>query len=36
MNKIGIFYGTEQGMTQAMAQVIFRILGDDIASSIFV
>ncbi len=28
MNKIGIFYGTEKGMTEAMAQVIYRVLGD--------
>ncbi len=32
MNKIGIFYGTETGMTEAMAQVMYRVLGDDIAS----
>lgn len=32
MNKIGIFYGTEQGMTEMMAQVMYRVLGDDIAS----
>ena len=32
MNKIGIFYGTERGMTEAMAQVMYRVLGDDIAS----
>ena len=32
MNKIRIFYGTEQGMTKAMAQVMYRVLGDDIAS----
>ena len=31
MNKIGIFYGTEKGMTEAMAQVMYRVLGDDIA-----
>ena len=31
MNKIGIFYGTEQGMTAAMAQVMYRVLGDGIA-----
>lgn len=32
MNKIGIFYGTETGLTEAMAQVMYRVLGDDIAS----
>jgi flavodoxin I len=32
MNKIGIFYGTEKGMTETMAQVMYRVLGDDIAS----
>jgi flavodoxin I len=32
MNKIGIFYGTEKGLTQAMAQVMYRLLGDEIAS----
>jgi flavodoxin I len=31
MNKIGIFFGTEQGMTAAMAQVMYRVLGDGIA-----
>ncbi|QSB02811.1 flavodoxin [Methylomonas sp. EFPC1] len=32
MNKIGIFYGTEKGMTAMMAQVMYRVLGDEIAS----
>lgn len=32
MNKIGIFYGTEKGMTAAMAQVMYRLLGEEIAS----
>jgi flavodoxin I len=32
MNKIGIFYGTETGLTEAMAQVMYRVLGDEIAS----
>lgn len=32
MNKIGIFYGTEKGMTEMMAQVMYRVLGDEIAS----
>ncbi|MDD5579291.1 MAG: flavodoxin [Methylobacter sp.] len=32
MNKSGIFYGTETGLTEAMAQVMYRVLGDDIAS----
>lgn len=31
MNKIGIFYGTEKGMTAAMAQVMYKVLGDEIA-----
>lgn len=31
MNKIGIFYGSEKGMTAAMAQVMYRVLGDEIA-----
>jgi len=31
MDKIGIFYGTEKGMTAAMAQVMYRVLGDEIA-----
>lgn len=31
MKKIGIFYGTEEGGTYAIAQVIYRILGDEIA-----
>jgi len=33
MNKIGIFYGTEKGMTEAMAHAMYRVLGDDIAST---
>ncbi|MDP2902966.1 MAG: hypothetical protein Q8N96_07620 [Methylovulum sp.] len=31
MDKIGIFYGIEKGMTAAMAQVMYRVLGDGIA-----
>ncbi len=33
MNKIGIFYGTETGLTETMAQVMYRVLGDEIASA---
>lgn len=32
MNKTGIFYGTEKGMTEAMAQVMYRVLGGGITS----
>lgn len=35
MTKIGIFYGTEEGGTQAIAEVIYRILGDEIADPPF-
>lgn len=31
MSKIGIFFGSEEGGTAAIAQVIFRVLGEDIA-----
>jgi flavodoxin I len=31
MNKIGIFYGTEKGLTEAVAQAMYRALGDEIA-----
>ncbi|MGD8591359.1 MAG: flavodoxin [Gammaproteobacteria bacterium] len=31
MKKIGIFYGTEAGTTHAIAEVLYRLLGDDIA-----
>jgi len=33
MDKIGIFYGTEKGLTAAMAQVMYRVLGDGIADA---
>ncbi|MFA5982974.1 MAG: flavodoxin [Methylococcaceae bacterium] len=33
MNKIGIFYGTQTGMTEAIAEVIYRLLGDEIADA---
>ena len=32
MNRIGIFYGTEQGLTEVMAQAMYRVLGEDIAN----
>jgi flavodoxin I len=28
MNRIGIFYGTEEGTTHAIAEVMYRVLGD--------